>query len=286
MIEILAEQIRAEMIHDTHQEIERIYQGLAQLKKHQQQLANPVLLEHEQQQPPTTLKGIIKEAMDQATKEEGSSAKKEKKKMWLLLAERLEEAHLLGIYKEPVNTICRFICLIYPTPKHNTIRKALPYKYKEPNQSKIACRQMKGLTASICRYNRKKKKNKNKMASISSRDWPEVPQGASLEKIASSSVTPHKDMARRGLYTSFATWLRCCKRKKYKTDIFEKIKKTKHSATCAKIQELRFGTLRKFIIQPQRSSLLCVKPWKYLTTKRTGSSVTPYKDRERRCFGI
>jgi hypothetical protein len=228
MIEILAEQIRAAMIHDTHQEIERIYQGLAQLKKHQQQLANPVLLEHEQQQqPPTTLKGIIKEAMDQATKEEGSSAKKEKKKMWLLLAERLEEAHLLGIYKEPVNTICRFICLIYPTPKHNTIRKALPYKYKEPNQSKIACRQMKGLTASICRYNRKKKKNKNKMASISSRDWPEVPQGASLEKIASSSVTPHKDMARRGLYTSFATWLRCCKRKKYKTDIFEKIKKDK-----------------------------------------------------------
>ena len=117
-------------------------------------------------QPPTTLKGIIF-AMDHATNGEVLSAKK--KKMSLLLAERLEEAHHLGIYKEPVNTICRFISLIYPCAKHNTIRKALPYKYKEPNQSRITCRQMKGLTASIWRHNRKKKK---KMANSSNTYWP------------------------------------------------------------------------------------------------------------------
>jgi hypothetical protein len=32
MIEILADQIQAEMIYDTHQEIERINEGLAQLE--------------------------------------------------------------------------------------------------------------------------------------------------------------------------------------------------------------------------------------------------------------
>jgi len=153
MIEVLAEQLRVEMIHDTHQEIECIYQGLSQLERQQRRPANPVLLK-DKQPPSATLKDIIKDDLDQAAKEEGLSRKK--KKRWLLLAEHLEEAYRLGIYKEPVNTICRFICLIYPSAKHNTIRKALPYKYKESNQSRIACRQMKGLTASIWRHNRKR----------------------------------------------------------------------------------------------------------------------------------
>ncbi len=223
MIEVLAEQIREEMIQDIHQENEGICQELVQLEKHRRRRpVKPVVSKHEQQQQqPTTLKGIVKDAMDQATREEGLSGKK--KKMWLLLAERLEEAHRLGIYKEPVNTICRFICLIHPNAKHNTIRKALPYKYKEPNQSKIACRQMKGLTASIWRHNRKKMM----ASSSSSRYWPQVSEQASHEKIASNSVTPYKDMARHGYYYTFASWLRRCKRKKYNTGIFEKIKKDK-----------------------------------------------------------
>jgi hypothetical protein len=89
---------------------------------------------------------------------------------------------------------------------------------------------MKGLTASIYRHNRKKKKKK--MAS-SSRYRPRVSEQA--EKIASNSVTPYKDMARHSYYDTFASWLTRCKRKKYNTGIFEKIKKIKHSATCAAI---------------------------------------------------
>jgi hypothetical protein len=221
MIEVLAEQIRAEMIQDIHQENEGICQELVQLEKHRR-LVKPVVSKHEQPPPPpmTTLKSIVKDAMDQATSEEGLSRKK--KKMLPLLAERLEEAHRLGIYKEHVNTICRFTCLIYPGAKHNTIRKALPYKYKEPNQSKIACRQMKGLTASIYRHNRQKK-----MAS-GSRHWPQVSsEQASLEKIANNSVTPYKDMARHSYYSTFASRLIRCKRKRYNTGTFEKIKKDK-----------------------------------------------------------
>jgi hypothetical protein len=215
MLEALAEQIRAEMIEDIHQENERICQQLMQLEKHRRRPVKPVS-NHEQPLPLTTLKGVVKDAMDQATKERLSG-----KKMWLLLAERLEEAHRLGIYKEPVNTICRFICLIHPTAKHNTIRKALPYKYKEPNQSKIAHRQMKGLTASIYRHNRKKK------IASSSRYSAQVSEEAPpKKKIASNSVTPYKDIVHSSYYT-FASWLRRCKRKKYNTGIFEKIKADK-----------------------------------------------------------
>src|SRR6266508_2011664 len=96
MIEVLAEQIREEMIQDIHQENEGICQELVQLEKHRRRRpVKPVVSKHEQQQQqqPTTLKGIVKDAMDQATREEGLSRKK--KKMWLLLAERLEEAHRL-----------------------------------------------------------------------------------------------------------------------------------------------------------------------------------------------
>jgi hypothetical protein len=182
MLEALAEQIRAEMAQDIHQGIEQIYQELVQLEKHRRRPVKPVS-NHEQPLPLTTLKGIVKDAMDQATRERLSG-----KKMWLLLAERLEEAHHLGIYKEPVNNICRFICLIYPTARHNTIRKALPYRYKEPNQSKIAHRQMKGLTASIYRHNRQKKK----MASSSSRYWAqvseEVPPKRKLQVVVESRL--------------------------------------------------------------------------------------------------
>jgi hypothetical protein len=219
MIEVLAEQIRAEMIQDIHQGNEGICQELVQLEKHSRRPVKPVVSKQEQPPPTTT---TLKDAVDQATREEGLS-RKTKKMMWLLLAERLEEAHRLGIYKEPVDTICRFICLVYPSAKHNTIRKALPYKYKEPNQSKIACRQMKGLTASIFRHNRKKK-----MASSISRYWPQVSSEQALpEKIASNPVTPYKDVACHSYYYTFASWLRRCKRKKYNTGIFEKIKKDK-----------------------------------------------------------
>jgi hypothetical protein len=120
-----------------------------------------------------------------------------------------------------VNTICRFICLIHPAAKHNTIRKALPYKYKEPNQSKIAHGQMRGLTASIYRHNIKSKK-------LTSCYWAQVSeQVPPKKKIASSSVTPYKYVARGSYYHTFATWLRRCKRNKYNTGIFEKIKKDK-----------------------------------------------------------
>jgi hypothetical protein len=217
MLEALAKQIQSEMVQDIHQEIEQICQELVQLEKHHRRRPVKPISNHEQPLPPTTLKGVIKNAMDQATRERLS-----RKKMWLLLAEHLEEAHRLGIYKEPVNTICRFICLIYPTAKHNTIRKALPYKYKESNQSKIAHSQMKGLTASIYRHNIKKRK---KMASSSY--WAQVSEEVQpKKKIASSRVTPYKYMARSNDYT-FASWLRRCKRKKYNTGIFGKIKKDK-----------------------------------------------------------
>jgi hypothetical protein len=253
MIEVLAEQLRAEMIQDTHKEIERIYQELAQLERHQRRPVNPVLVKHKQQPPPATLKGIIKDAMDQAAKEERLSGKK-KKKMWLLLAERLEEAHRLGIYKEPVNTICRFICLIYPSAKPNTIRKALPYKYKEPNQSKIACRQMKGLTASIWRHNRKKK-----MMASNIRHWPQVSERASPKKIGNnSSVTPYKDMAHNSYYTSFASWLRRCKKKKYNNGIFEKIKQDKAFPYLCRDREFALWYLEE-VYHPTAKELFTVR---------------------------
>jgi hypothetical protein len=250
MLEALAEQIRVEMVQDIHQEIEQIYQELVQLEKHHCRPVKPIS-NHEQPLPPTTLKGVIKNAIDQATRERLS-----RKKMWLLLAERLEEAHRLGIYKEPVNTICRFICLICPTAKHNTIRKALPYKYKESNQSKIAHRQMKGLTASIYRHNIKKKK---KMASSSSRYWAQVSEEVPpKKKIASSSrVTPYKDVARSSDYT-FASWLRRCKRKKYNTGIFEKIKKDKAFRYVCRDKEFVLWYLEE-VYHPSKKELSAVR---------------------------
>jgi hypothetical protein len=77
MIEVLAEQIRAEMIQETHQEIERIYQALSELERCRRVPVNPVIL-NRKQQPPTTLKGIIKDSMDQAIREEALSERKEK----------------------------------------------------------------------------------------------------------------------------------------------------------------------------------------------------------------
>jgi hypothetical protein len=149
MLEVLAEQTRTQMIEETQHEIELILQQLAELEKHRQ-LAKPVS-RREEPTTTTTLGGIVKKAEDQATIQ-GLSQKKK----WLLLAEHLEEAHRLGIYNEPINTICRFICLINPSVKPNTVRKALPDKYKEPHQSKIACCQAKGLTASIYRHHKQK----------------------------------------------------------------------------------------------------------------------------------
>ncbi len=199
MIEkVLAEQIQVEIIQDTHKEIERIYQELTQSEKHRRRPVNPVPKANDQQATDYIKRHHFRHG-SHATNGEMLSAKK--KKMWLLLAERLEEAHRLGIYKEPVNTICRFICLIYPCVKHNTIRKALPYKYKEPNQSRIACRQMKGLTASIWRHNRKKKK----MASSSNTYWPRVYEQVLCEKIVSNSVTPYKGVA----HSKSATYVFC-----------------------------------------------------------------------------
>jgi hypothetical protein len=223
MIEVLAKQIHAEIIQDIQQEIKGIYQELQLLEKHKLRPIKPTVSKQHREGTTTTLKGIIIDTMHQEANSQGGSV--EKKKMWLLLAERLEEAHRLGIYKEPVNTICRFICLIYPSAKHNTIRKALPYKYKEPNQSKIACRQMKGLTASIWRSERRKEMM---TASSNSSYRPPVSEQTLPQKIANNSVTPYKDMARTSYYyTSFATWLRRCKKKRYNTGICEKIKKDK-----------------------------------------------------------
>jgi hypothetical protein len=88
MIEALAEQIRAEMVQDVHQEIELFYRELLSQEKYRRRpVETPP--KHEQQLPsPSTLKGIIKDAMDQARRE-GLS----RKKMWLLLAESVENAH-------------------------------------------------------------------------------------------------------------------------------------------------------------------------------------------------
>jgi hypothetical protein len=222
MLEALAEQIQAEMVQDAHQEIERIYQELEELEKYHRRPVKPVSKHEQPMLPSTTLKDVIKDAMAQATREERLSRKK--KTAWLLLAERLEEAHRLGIYKEPVNTICRFICLIHPTGKHNTIRKALPLKYKEPNQSKIAHRQMKGLTASIYRHHRPRKK---KIAS-SNRYLQQISEERpAKKKIAINSVTLYKDVVRSRHNYTFASWLKRCKKKKYNIGIFEKIKKDK-----------------------------------------------------------
>jgi hypothetical protein len=249
MLEALAEQIRAEIIQDTHQENEHIFQELVQLEKHHRRPVKPVS-NHEQPLPsPTTLKDVVKDAMDQATRERLSG-----KKMWLLLAERLEEAHRLGIYKEPVNTICRFICLIHPIAKHNTIRKALPYKYKEPNQSKIAQRQMNGLTASIYRHDTQKKKIASR-----SRYWAQVSEEVPpKKKIARSSrVTPYKDVARSSYYT-FASWLRRCKRKKYNTGIFEKIKKDKAFRYVCRDKEFALQYIEE-VYHPSQKELSTVR---------------------------
>jgi len=209
MLEVLAEQTRTQMIEETQHEIELILQQLVELEKHRQ-LAKPV---SRREEPPTTLGRVVKKAEDQATIQRLSQKKK-----WLLLAEHLEEAHRVGMYNEPINTICRFICLINPSVKPNTVRKALPDKYKEPHQSKIGCRQAKGLTASIYRHHKQKK--------MKSRYSMQVPEQDPLPEVSvTNSVTPYKDMAHHS-YT-FASWLTRCKRKKYNTGIFEKIKKDK-----------------------------------------------------------
>jgi hypothetical protein len=272
MLEALAEQIRAEMAQDIHQEIERIYQELLELEKHHRRPVKPVS-KHEQPLLPTTLKDVIKDAMGQAAREEGLSRKKKKKTLWLLLAERLEEAHRLGIYKEPVNTICRFICLIHPTGKHNTIRKALPLKYKDPNQSKIAHRQMKGLPASIYRHNRQRKK---KMASNNSHLQQVSEEGPLKKKVASSSVTPYKEMARCKNHT-FASWLRRFKRKKYNKGIFEKIKKDKAFHYVCSDMEFALWYIRE-VYHPSQKELSAVhRAMKIYKEKNSDSSVTPYK---------
>jgi hypothetical protein len=116
---------------------------------------------------------------------------------------------------------------MYPTAKHNTIRKALPLKYKEPNQSKIAHGQMKGLTASIYRHHRQSKEKKKKMASNNRYPQQMSEEGPAKKKIAINSVTPYKGVARSRHNYTFATWLRRCKRKKYNMGIFKKIKKDK-----------------------------------------------------------
>src|SRR5919109_101956 len=179
MLEVLAEQTRTQIIEETQHEIELILQQLTELEKHRQ-LAKPVSKREEP--TTTTLGGVVKKAEDQATIQ-GLSQKKK----WILLAEHLEEAHRFGIYNEPINTICHFICLINPSVKPNTVRKALPDKYKEPHQSKIACRQAKGLTASIYRHHKQKMKL---------RYSTQVPEQDLLPGVdVSSSVTPYKDMA-------------------------------------------------------------------------------------------
>jgi hypothetical protein len=209
MLEVLAEQTRTQIIEETQHEIELILQQLVKLEKHRQ-LGKPL---SRREGPPTTLAGIVEKAEDQATTQ-GLSQKKK----WLLLAEHLEDAHRFGIYNEPINTICRLICLINPSVKPNTVRKALTDKYKEPHQSKIARRQAKGLTASIYRYHKQKMKL---------RYSTQVPEQDLAQVNVSSSVTPYKDMARSSYYYTFAGWIIRCKRKKYNTGIFEKIKKDK-----------------------------------------------------------
>jgi hypothetical protein len=70
MLEALAEQIRAEMVYDIHQEIERAYQELVQLEKYHHR-PRPIksVSKHEQPLlPPTTLKDVIKDAIYQASR--------------------------------------------------------------------------------------------------------------------------------------------------------------------------------------------------------------------------
>jgi hypothetical protein len=254
MLEALAEQTQAEMVQDIQQEIERIYQELVQLEKHHHR-RRPIKSVSKHEQPlssPTTLKDVIENAIDQATKQEGLS----QKKMWLLLAKRLEETHRLGIYKEPVNTICRFICLIHPTAKHNTIRKALPLKYKEPNQSKIAHGQMKGLTASIYRHHRERKEKK--MASNNRYLQQMSEEGPAKKKIAINSVTPYKDVARSRLNYTFASWLKRCKKKKYNIGIFEKIKKDKAFGYICRDKEFALWYLEE-VYHPSQKELSTVR---------------------------
>jgi hypothetical protein len=201
-----------QMIHEIQYEKELILQKLAEPEKHPQH-AKPV---SKYKEPTMTLASVLNNAEDQATTQGFSQKKK-----WLLLAEHLEEAHRLGIYNHPVNTICRFLCLIYCGVKPNTIRKALSEKYKDPHQSKIAHQQPKGLTASIYRYHKQRMKAKN--AEYLYEQNP-------LDGSVSSSVTPYKDLPRNR--HSFARWLQRSKRKEYNTGIFSKLKKDRALVFC------------------------------------------------------
>ena len=135
---------------------------------------------------------------------------------------------------------------------------------------------MKGLTASIWRHNRKKKK---KMANNSSNTyWPRVYEQFSREKIVSNSVTPYKDVAHSGRYTSFASRLRRFKRKKYNIGIFEKIKKDE--AFCYLCTDIDFALWYLEEVYHSSAKEICywyAKPWKNLNTKSIEGSVTPYK---------
>jgi hypothetical protein len=194
-----------QMINEIQYENELILQKLAEPEKHPQH-AKPV---SKYKEPTMTLISVLNNAEDQATMQGFSQKKK-----WLLLAEHLEEAHRLGIYNYPVNTICRFLCFIYCGVKPNSIRKALPEKYKDPHQSKIAHQQPKGLTASIYRYHKQRMK---------ARKTEYLYERNPLDISVSSSVTPYKDPPRNS--HSFARWLQRSKKKEYNTGIFSKLKK-------------------------------------------------------------
>jgi|SRR5919106_3798724 hypothetical protein len=208
MSQTFAEQIKKQLIEETQDRIKLILQKLLELENH----TGPIGSISECEEPKTkttTLASIITNAIDQASAQGLSQ-----KKRWLLLAERLEDARRLGIYNQDVNTICRFICSIFPGLKPNSIRKALPDKYKDPHQSKIAHHQAKGLTASIYRDHKQKMKSSKQSSG----------ENAS-EVSASSLVTPYKDLAHDGY--SFVRWLRRSRKRKYNIGIFKMLKKDK-----------------------------------------------------------
>ncbi len=207
MLEALAEQTKAQKIREIQHENDLILQKVADLEKYGQ-YARSISGSDE---PKNSLASMLKKAEDQATMENLSQRKK-----LLLIAERLEEAYRLGIYNEPVNSICRFLCLTYPGLKPNSIRKALPEKYKDPHQSSIAHRQPKGLTASSYRYH----KQKMKLGNVG-----QVSEENLLDASASSSVTPYNDLPHNR--HSFSRWLQRSKKKEYNTGIFSKLKKDK-----------------------------------------------------------
>lgn len=235
-----AEHDRAQEISKIRHENELILQKLAELEKHHQP-SKPVS-ESEEEEPTNLLASILRNAEDQAAMQTLSQKKK-----LILIAERLEEAHRLGIYNEPINTICRFLCLTYHSVKANSIRKALPAKYKEPQQSRIAQRQAKGLAASVYRHH-KKRAELGRTQQVSEHDFP--------EGFAISSVTPYKDSAHHG--HTFASWLRHCRKKKYNTRIFEKIKKDK--AFCYICMDLEFALwYLEEVYHPSRKELSTVR---------------------------